>query len=77
MPGAVGLWLWAQVSGLRSGSISVWSEAADLRRFVALPLHVEIMRRFRTRGAVRATTWTAESFDRAATLTAARRWLDA
>ena len=44
------------------GSLSIWATEDDLRRFVALPRHVAIMRRYRDRLHVRATTWTTENF---------------
>jgi hypothetical protein len=59
MPGAVGVVLYVDVRARRGGSLSLWASEADLRRFVALPRHVAIMRRFRARVTVRATTWTA------------------
>jgi hypothetical protein len=57
MPGAVGLALYFEPGARRLGSISVWRDEADLRRFVALPVHVAIMRRYRPRGTVRSATW--------------------
>ncbi len=62
MPGAVGLWLWTQPLAGRGGSVSVWTDEADLRRFVGLPLHLAIMRRYRPRGAVESHTWRMDSF---------------
>ncbi|HEX4110617.1 MAG TPA: hypothetical protein VHX88_20985 [Solirubrobacteraceae bacterium] len=59
-PGAVGLWLWFTPTARRLGSVSIWQGEADLRGFVRLPVHVAIMRRYRTRGSVRATSWTAD-----------------
>jgi hypothetical protein len=35
------------------GSLSIWATEDDLRRFVALPRHVAIMRRYRDRVRVR------------------------
>lgn len=75
MPGAVGLWLWTLPAAARTGSISIWSSAEDLRRFVGLPLHVDVMRRYRARGTVRATTWTEDALDRPEILERARRWI--
>ena len=75
MPGAVGLWLWAEPLRGRSGSVSVWTNEDDLRRFVRLPAHTAIMRDWRSRGSLRATTLHADRFDRAAILADARRWL--
>src|ERR1700724_3811568 len=43
MPGAVGMWLWSLPTSPRAGSISVWASEDDLKRFVSLPHHVEIM----------------------------------
>jgi hypothetical protein len=75
MPGAVGLWLWSLPLQARSGSISVWSSEDDLRRFVGLPLHVEVMRRNAHRGTVSATTWNAEEFVRSDVVDRARQWI--
>jgi hypothetical protein len=75
MPGAVGLWLWTLPLQARSGSISVWTSEDDLRRFVSLPLHVEVMRHNVSRGTVRATSWTADEFVRSDLLARARQWI--
>jgi hypothetical protein len=61
--------------GGRSGSVSVWTSEDDLRRFVGLPLHVDVMRRNRDRGTLRSTTWTADAFVRADVLDRARQWI--
>jgi hypothetical protein len=63
MPGAVGMWLWGQPLAGRGGSLSVWASESDLRRFVSLPVHLAIMRRYRTRGSVESATWTMERWD--------------
>ncbi|MFI0482074.1 hypothetical protein [Actinomadura sp. 9N215] len=76
LEGAVGLWLWSLPLRRRSGSVSVWDDEAALKRFVAWPPHVAIMRRFRSRGTTRAHTWEADRFDRAGTWTRALRVLD-
>jgi hypothetical protein len=69
MPGAIGLWLWGRpLDRGRGGSISVWRSEADLRRFVGLPAHLAIMRRYRSLGALKSATWQMNSF----TLSAAR-----
>ena len=57
LPGAVGMTLYLQPLRLRGGSLSVWESEDALRGFVGLPLHVEIMRRFRDRGALRSFSW--------------------
>jgi hypothetical protein len=75
MAGAVGMWLWMLPAAGRGGSISVWASEEDLERFVGLPHHIDIMRRYGDRGTVRSTTWTADRFDRAATLDKARVWI--
>lgn len=75
MPGAVGLWLWSLPLQARTGSISVWSDEADLRRFVRLPLHIEVMRHFSPRGTTRATTFTAEELVPAEVVDRAKRWI--
>jgi heme-degrading monooxygenase HmoA len=65
MPGAIGLWLWAQPLNRRNGSLTIWESTEDLRRFVALPAHVAIMRRYRDRGTITSDTWEMERFDSA------------
>lgn len=75
MPGAVGMWLWSLPARSRGGSISVWAGEDDLERFVALPHHVEIMQRYRSRGTVRSTMWNAETFDPRSVLERARAWI--
>lgn len=75
MPGALGLWLWGEPLEGRGGSLSVWESEADLRRFVALPVHLAIMRRYRTRGSVESSSWRTESFDAVAARAEAERLL--
>jgi len=77
MPGAVGLSLWSLPHRTRSGSVSVWVQEEDLRRFVALPLHAEVMRRYRERGTVRSATWPMERFAREDALGRAHDWIAA
>jgi hypothetical protein len=73
--GAVGLWLWADPLRRRSGSISVWTNEDDLRRFVRWPVHLAIVRKYRPRGTLDATSWRTERFVRAEVLREARRRL--
>ena len=61
MPGAIGVVLYLDVLTKTGGSLSIWASEEDLRRFVALPRHTAIMRRYRGRVDVRAATWTAEN----------------
>jgi hypothetical protein len=75
MPGAVGLWLWSLPVNSRSGSISVWASEDDLERFIGLPHHVDIMKRYGPRGTVRSTRWRADTFDRHAVIERAREWI--
>ena len=62
MSGAVGLWLWGKPSELRGGSVSVWRTDADLRRFVAWPVHVDIMKTWRSKMEVRIHHWADSVF---------------
>lgn len=55
--GAVGIWVWSEPWTRRSGSISVWRSEEDLRRFVTWPVHLAIMRAYRDRGTLVASTW--------------------
>ncbi|KAB8181005.1 hypothetical protein [Microbispora catharanthi] len=66
LPGAVGMWLWADIPGRRVGSLSVWRSESDLREFVRLRAHAEIMREYRHRGTLRSRTWQVGAVDRAA-----------
>jgi hypothetical protein len=75
LPGAVGLYLWADVPRLCVGSLSVWTDEADLQRWIGLPRHVHVMRRYRPRGKARSTQWTCETFDRTVILAEAKRRL--
>jgi hypothetical protein len=60
--GAVGLWLWAMPTQLRSGSVSVWESEEYLRQFVRWPTHVAIMARYRGRVTVQSASWQADRF---------------
>jgi heme-degrading monooxygenase HmoA len=75
VPGAVGVHLWADPVRRRVGSLSVWTDLRAMRRWVGLPLHVATMRRYRTRGSVRSTTWHQERLDREAVVAEATRIL--
>lgn len=76
MPGAIGLWLWGQpLDRGRGGSVSVWQSEADLRRFVALPAHLAIMRKYRTLGRLESATWQMDCFTPSAARAAARERL--
>lgn len=77
LPGAVAMRLWTDPTQRSTGSLSVWTSSADLRRWIGLPLHAQIMRRYRSRGVARATHWTCEPFDRATILAEAKRRLTA
>ncbi|MFF0306861.1 hypothetical protein ACFYSC_05505 [Streptosporangium sp. NPDC004379] len=64
LPGAVGMWLWADLPGRRVGSLSVWRGEDDLQAFVRLREHVQIMREYRHRGVLRSRTWQVDDLDR-------------
>jgi hypothetical protein len=76
LDGAVGVTTYWQVFRGRGGSVSAWQDEAALRRFVALPFHLEIMRRYRDRGSLRAFDWEAESLDLGAAFAEGQRALD-
>jgi hypothetical protein len=76
LPGAVGMYLWADPLRRRTGSLSVWTDSDAMYRWVGLPLHVETMRRYRTRGSLRSVTWRPEQLDRSAILARATEILD-
>jgi hypothetical protein len=75
MAGAIGVVLYGDPRHKCGGSLSLWAGEEDLRRFVALPRHAAIMRRYRDRGTVRAAVWTAEGLDLDATLGQREVWL--
>jgi hypothetical protein len=75
MEGAVGLRLWSLPGTRRGGSISVWRNDDDLERFINLPHHVDIMRRYGTRGTVRSEKWTMQKFEPDAVEQQARHWI--
>jgi hypothetical protein len=77
MEGAVGLWLWSLPRQWRSGSITVWTDEAHLRRFVGLPAHGRIMRAYRDRGRLRSQTWRGHGLTFAEVLDRARAWIEA
>ncbi|MFG3136347.1 hypothetical protein ACGFZA_08995 [Streptomyces sp. NPDC048211] len=76
-PGAVGMWLWADVRPRmdRSGSITVWTTREHLLGFVARPDHRRIVDAYRGRGTLRSATWQIPFAGRAALRESARRLL--
>jgi hypothetical protein len=76
LDGAVGVTTYWQVFRRRAGSVSAWEDETALRRFVSLPFHVEVMRRYRNRGRLRAIDWEAGSFDLGAAFVEGQRALD-
>lgn len=66
LDGAVGLWLWTAPRSRRCGAVSVWTGEEALHGFVARPDHVAIMRKYRTRGVAKATTWVSPGLDETA-----------
>jgi hypothetical protein len=75
LPGAVGLYLWADPFGRRTGSVSVWTDRRALARWVRLPLHRKIMSRYRSRGTVRSAVWENERLDLGAIRGRAKRMI--
>ncbi len=66
LDGAVGAAVYWQLFRRRGGSLSVWEDEAALQSFISFPFHVEIMRRYRTRGSLRAFDWREDRIDLAA-----------
>jgi hypothetical protein len=62
MPGAIGVVLYLDPARRRGGSLSVWVAEEDVRRFVALPRHAAIMRKYRERVTVRSALWQTQGF---------------
>lgn len=76
LEGAVGVTTYWQLFRRRLGSLSAWEDDDALRRFVALPFHIEVMRTYRDRGSLRAIDWQAESFDLRTAFVEGQRALD-
>lgn len=76
LEGAVGVTTYWQLFRRRGGSVSVWEDETALRRFVSLPFHIEIMRKYRHRGSLRAVDWQSEAFGLRAAFGEGRRALD-
>jgi hypothetical protein len=78
MPGAIGLWLWGRpLERGRGGSVSVWQSEADLRRFVGLPAHLAIMRKYRSLGTLNSATWEMDRFSLPTARAAAQQRIEA
>jgi hypothetical protein len=76
LEGAVGVTTYWRLRQWRGGSLSVWETAEALQRFVRLPYHVEIMRKYRNRGNVQSTDWWSDSFDLAQAFASGQRALE-
>jgi hypothetical protein len=76
LEGAVSVITFMQIFRRRGGSVSVWESEAALRQFISLPYHLEIMRRYRSRGRLRAIRWEVESFVLGAALREGQKALD-
>jgi hypothetical protein len=76
LEGAVGITIYWQPFRRCGGSLSVWENESALRHFVSLPFHLETMRRYRSRGSLRAISWEAESLDLRAAFQEGQRALD-
>ncbi|MFJ2738608.1 hypothetical protein ACIO3O_02965 [Streptomyces sp. NPDC087440] len=63
LDGAYGMWLWALPGARRCGAVAVWRDEAALLGFVGWPPHVEIMRAYRDKGALRSRSWVSEVSD--------------
>lgn len=75
LDGALGVSLYVNPLGRTTGALSLWRDEAALQGFVRRPFHIEIMRRYRTRGSLHSTTWWVEHFDRRAAYEEGRRRL--
>lgn len=76
LDGAVGVAVYWQPLRGRGGSMSAWTDESALRRFVSLPFHLEIMRRYRNRGSLRVTDWQADRFVPSEAFAVGQRVLD-
>ncbi|MEV5652451.1 hypothetical protein AB0L57_29740 [Nocardia sp. NPDC052254] len=56
--GAVGVLTYIRPMRRQVGSLSIWTDQRGLSKFIGLPYHVEIMRKYKTRGLpIRSATW--------------------
>jgi hypothetical protein len=76
LDGAIGLLLHGLPLQLRSGSLSFWTSEEALRRYVGLPRHVAVMRRYGALGDLRSKTWTQERFAPQEARRTALEWLE-
>ena len=76
LEGAIGVTTYWQLFRGRVGSLSAWEDEAALRRFVALPFHLETMRAFRDRGSLRSIEWRVGSLDLGAAFREGQRGLE-
>ena len=76
LEGAVGLFLHGRPLLRRSGSLSFWTSEEALERYVSLPRHVRIMRRYAELGELRATRWTQPRLDPEDARGTATKWLN-
>jgi hypothetical protein len=77
LPGAVGMWLWADPWRRACGAVSVWTTRDSLTGFVARTDHRATAVAFRGKGAITSTAWDAESFAPRETWGQAVAWLRA
>lgn len=77
LEGAVGLVLHSRPLRWRSGSLSFWTSEEALERYVTLPLHIGIMRRYGELGDLRAKRWTQPRLDVGEARRTAMSWLEA
>jgi hypothetical protein len=75
--GCVGVTTYWRPRPWSGGSLTAWESRDALRDFITLPYHVQIMRRYRNRGAIRATTWWTTTFDVSLALAAGPANIDA
>lgn len=73
LPGAVGLMLWVKPLSRRSGSISIWTSDAELRRFVSWREHAVTVRRYRPRMSGTHSMWRSDHPSLAAAAAEGRR----
>ncbi|MEV6428138.1 hypothetical protein [Nocardia sp. NPDC051463] len=61
--GAVGVLTYFRPARRQVGSLSIWADDRGLAKFMGLPYHVEIMRKYRPRGLpIRSAKWWTEEF---------------
>ncbi|MFQ6392818.1 hypothetical protein ACLMAJ_05155 [Nocardia sp. KC 131] len=75
--GAVGVLTYIRPARRQVGSLSIWADDRGLAKFMGLPYHVEIMKKYRPRGLpIRSAKWWSDEFGIGAAMMESMRMLD-